>query len=258
MRAIHAIIAVLRAVAVLVLVILHIPAAMVASLVDDDVHKARTAMRARTIRLMLAVLGLRVVRRGEWPDEPCILVSNHRSYIDPLPVLRDSPALPVAKAEIAHWPIIGRATRLSGILFVRRESSVDRRRVLGDIADALRQGYTVLIFPEGTTGAEPAPLELRRGVFRLAAEEGFPIVPMALDYPDPEDYWVDADTLLSHFLSRFGLRRMRCDLRVGQPLRGTDAEALRLGAREWMVEALDDIRASWEKEGIAYRQNLPM
>jgi 1-acyl-sn-glycerol-3-phosphate acyltransferase len=253
MRAIHGSVAVLRAVAVLLLVILHIPAASIASLVSADVHKARIAVRGVTLRLMMAVLGLRVVRRGVWPEVPCILVCNHRSYLDPLPVLRDSSAMPVAKAEIAGWPIIGRATRLSGILFVRRDSSSDRRRVLGDIAAALREGYTVLIFPEGTTGAQPSPLEFRRGVFRLAAEEGFPIVPMALDYPDPADYWVDDDTLVRHFLSRFGFRRVRCDLRVGEPMLGTDSEALRLAAREWMVEALDDIRASWKKEGIALR-----
>lgn len=253
MHALHAVVAVLRALAVLVLVILHVPAALIASILNRDVHAARIAMRGRTIRLMLAVLGLRVVRRGDWPDEPCILVCNHRSYLDPLPVLRDSPALPVAKAEIAQWPILGHATRLSGILFVRRESSSDRRRVLGDIGQALKEGRTVLIFPEGTTGAEPTPLELRRGVFRLAAEYGFPIVPIALDYPDPDDYWVDADTLVRHFLSRFGLRRVRCDLRVGPTLRGNDAEALRLGAREWMVEALDEIRASWAEAGITRR-----
>lgn len=249
MRSLNRAVAILRAVAGTLLIILHIPASLIASLTPGRSFAARLALRRVTVRLLMAVLGIRVVRRGEWPTEPCILVANHRSYIDPLLVLRDSPALPVAKAEIASWPIIGRATQLSGILFVRRESSSDRRRVLGEIAEALHQGHSVLIFPEGTTSAGATPLELRKGVFRLAAEQGLPILPIALDYPDPEDYWVDADTLLRHFLSRFGLGSVRCALHIGPVLRGDDSEALRLAAREWMVEALQDIRASWANDG---------
>ena len=55
-------------------------------------------------RACLAVLGCRVTVRGAPAAAPCLLVSNHISYVDILVLAAYSPARFVSKAEIADWP----------------------------------------------------------------------------------------------------------------------------------------------------------
>lgn len=80
-----------------------------------------------------------------------LLVSNHLSYVD-IPLLGSfNPAIFVSKAEVKRWPVFGWFAALGGTVFVQRE----RRGEVGQIADQIRQllreGYLVVLFPEGTS-----------------------------------------------------------------------------------------------------------
>ncbi|MCC6724197.1 MAG: 1-acyl-sn-glycerol-3-phosphate acyltransferase, partial [Saprospiraceae bacterium] len=151
-------------------------------------------IRQLCITRILQVLGVRVDLKGEPPTGPHIFVGNHRSYIDPIVTLRDVQALPVAKAEMAAWPVIGFGARVTGIMFVKRESKKSRADVLAAMLETLKLGYSVIIFPEGTTHIEPQTIDFRTGAFNMAAREGFSMVPMAIDYADLGDAWVGNDT----------------------------------------------------------------
>ncbi|MFQ5446551.1 MAG: lysophospholipid acyltransferase family protein [Saprospiraceae bacterium] len=82
------------------------------------------ALRIRQgwVRKVLRVLGVEVEMTGQPPEGPVVFIGNHRSYLDPVVALRDVMALPVAKAEVASWPLIGYGAKISGILYVKRES----------------------------------------------------------------------------------------------------------------------------------------
>lgn len=200
----------------------------------------RRSMRVRRswARWLLPRLGVKIETAGDPPDFPCILMANHRSYLDPIVLICDVPGFPVSKAEVAGWPIIGYGAKLTGVLFLRRESARSRKATLGGIAEKVREGFPVILFPEGTTHARPATLELRRGGFQLAVQGGFPIVPAAIEYTTPKDYWIDDDTFLAHFFRRFGERRMRVSVRYGPPLHGDDAQILREKTKEWIDNQL--------------------
>ena len=113
---------------------------------------------------------------------PFVLVSNHASYIDPLPLLAGLPLefAFVVKSDAMAWPLMGRLLKRLGHLSVERG---DRRTSVRDaekLADALKEGTSVFFFPEGTftraTGLRP----FKMGAFKLAADSGRPIVPIAL------------------------------------------------------------------------------
>jgi 1-acyl-sn-glycerol-3-phosphate acyltransferase len=139
------------------------------------------------IRFIAAATGTRVRVHGldrlPAPGQPCILVANHSSYLDnPLLVL----ALPhrfsfVAKAELRQNPAIHLFLRRIETEFVERGNARRSARDLQTLSARVRQGRTLLFFPEGTLRREPGLLPFRIGAFITAAARDVPVVPVAID-----------------------------------------------------------------------------
>ncbi len=198
-------------------------------------------IRRRWARHLLKNVGVSVHSTGQPPDYPCILVANHRSYLDPLVFLREVYAFPLSKSEVADWPVIGKGAKLSGILFVPLHDQTFRRaKVLLDIAATLRAGHSVIIFPEGTTSDAPTLLPFRDGVFQLAAKYDFPIVPAALHFADPADYWILEEPFLHHAWRRFHTPRIQVAVEYGPAMTGKSGEVLKTEAHTWIAAALSN------------------
>ena len=202
--------------------------------------------RKKCIRRLVKMLGAQIKRSGTpSPPEkgPYLLVGNHRSYFDPIVVLADLTALPISKAEVAHWPLIGFAARQTGVLFVKREQSESRRKTLEAMREKLQQGYSILLFPEGTTSETGHKLlPLRPGSFRLAAELNIPVVPFAIEYQTPGDAWIGDDTFIPHFFRCFGKKHTHISLSYGPPMQNSDPEKLREEVRAWIDGELDSFK----------------
>ncbi|MDX1912667.1 MAG: lysophospholipid acyltransferase family protein [Saprospiraceae bacterium] len=207
----------------------------------------RRSMRIRKswARHLLPAIGVRIDSQGTPPDFPCILMGNHRSYLDPVVLLHDAFAYPVSKAEVSGWPVVGYGAKVSGVLFLQRESTESRKFTLKAIAEKLHEGFPVILFPEGTTHSDPATRAFKPGGFRLAAEEGFPVVPVAIDYADPADHWIGDDTFLPHFFRRFAEKEMRVAIRYGEAIWSDNPEKLLTDARAWIDAELSSIQNSF-------------
>ena len=112
----------------------------------------------------------------------CVLIANHQSYLDGLVV---SAVLPtdfafVAKRELVESWLAGLFLRSLGTAFVERfdpkGSVADARR----LADLLRAGESLIIFPEGTFERRPGLRSFYMGAFMAAAEAEVPIAPSAI------------------------------------------------------------------------------
>ena len=205
-------------------------------------HSVRRAMRIRQrwARKLLSTMGIRIETKGTAPDFPCLLVGNHRSYLDPIILLRDVDAYPVAKAEMAGWPIIGKGARMAGILYVERENSASRSDILRLIGRRIEAGFQVMIFPEGTTSDLPGTLPFRKGAFQLAARSEFPVVPVALCFADTADFWVGKESMPAHASRRFREKTIHVTVHYGPTLQSDDADALMEEARGWIEEKLSN------------------
>lgn len=136
-------------------------------------------------RSILWVSGLRVKVVGlENIDSSrsAIYMSNHQSNFD-IPVFFS--ALPIqfrwlAKAELFKIPIFGQGMRGAGYISIDRTDAKSAIRSLGRAAQNIREGTSVLIFPEGTRSYDGALLPFKSGGFILAVDAGVPIVPMAV------------------------------------------------------------------------------
>ncbi len=133
----------------------------------------------------------------------------------------------------------------SGVMFLKRESVESRKRTLDGIGEKLHEGYPVLLFPEGTTQSEDLSASFKPGGFKLAAAEGFPVVPVAIDYASKADYWVGKDTFLPHFLRRFAEPELRVQVRYGEAIWNDNPQELLEEAKAWIDSELKDIKKSW-------------
>ncbi len=113
-----------------------------------------------------------------------ILAANHVSVADPLIIARDifdAGRLPhyLAKDSLFRGPA-GPIMRGAKQIPVYR-GTADAAKSLSDAVTALRQGFCVIIYPEGTTSRDPDlwPMQARTGVARLALLSGVPVLPVA-------------------------------------------------------------------------------
>ena len=112
---------------------------------------------------------------------PVVLASNHLNDADPALIASNYPRRVVflAKVELFRIPVLGQFMRLYGAVPVRRHHAdlTSLRRAL----EALEQGLTVGIFPEGTRSGEPARLrEGWPGAALVALRSGAPVLPLAI------------------------------------------------------------------------------
>ena len=136
-------------------------------------------------RSILWVSGIRTVTSGFSPDmRHCsyIYMSNHQSNFD-IPVLYS--ALPVqfrwlAKAELFKIPIFGQGMRGAGYISIDRSNRQSAFRSLAEAADAIRNGTSVMIFPEGTRSPNGRLRPFKTGGILIAVRTGCPIIPVAI------------------------------------------------------------------------------
>lgn len=193
------------------------------------------------------ITGIRVERQGHPPAEPVLLVSNHRSYIDPVTVLEDVIAWPVTKSEVAGWPIVGYGLKISGVLFVERSNKNSRRSTRQLMAQLISEGHSILIYPEGTTHIRHRTIDFKKGSFIRAAQAAIPIVPVAIEFKNESDAWVGDDTFIRHFLECFAKPYTDVRLRYGPVIRSTDPEVLLTKAKIWIDQNLSDMQREWRE-----------
>ena len=152
---------------------------------------------------VLRALGVSVNLQGRLDAGAQMLVANHVSWLDVIVLQSLIPqARFVSKAEVQHWPLIGRLVVGAGTFFVERARPRQTRNAVDAIAAALAAGETVAVFPEGTTSDGRAVLPFRASLLEAALFAAVPVRPVALRYADayhPVSQcapYVDDDTLL--------------------------------------------------------------
>ena len=149
---------------------------------DAAGRRARIAWwSAKTLRL----LGLRLEVQGAFRPGAKLLVANHVSWLDIMAIHAVCPeARFVSKADVQHWPLLNRLVAGGGTLYIERERPRDAVRVVHQMAEALRAGDTVAVFPEGTTGDGRTLLPFHANLLQAAIATATPIQPLALRFSD--------------------------------------------------------------------------
>jgi 1-acyl-sn-glycerol-3-phosphate acyltransferase len=126
---------------------------------------------------------LRVEGIGNLPPGGAVLVANHQSVVD-IPMLLAAFPRPVrflAKRELGEIPLFGKAMAAAGNLFIDRDDPRDAVRMLREAGAGLRDGWLMVVFPEGTRSGDGSIGEFRPGAFYIARKSGAPVVPVYID-----------------------------------------------------------------------------
>jgi len=155
---------------------------------------------------------------------PVLYVANHLSWSD-IPVLgaRIRGSF-VAKSEVAGWGPVGWLASFAHTIYVARDSRQSAGSQRNAIADRLRAGGSIILFPEGTNSDGTGVLPFKSSLFAVVADvPGVLIQPVTLAYTSinglpvtrgdlPDLAWVGDTQLAPHALGFVGLGRVRADI----------------------------------------------
>jgi 1-acyl-sn-glycerol-3-phosphate acyltransferase len=148
--------------------------------------KAQRDMRVQAwARGMLKRLGIELELVGAPArNGPMLLVSNHVSWVDIVALHAVCHCRFVSKADVARWPLLGTLASGAGTLYVKRESRRDAMHVVHRMAQALRDGDILAVFPEGTTGDGSAVLPFHSSLIQAAIAADAPVQAVGLTIVD--------------------------------------------------------------------------
>jgi 1-acyl-sn-glycerol-3-phosphate acyltransferase len=135
--------------------------------------RAQARNLARLCGVRVHVRGLEHLRR-----EPYMFVSNHQSHFDIAVLLGHLPGQNrfAAKKELFDEPILGLVLRTMGMIPIDRgDPSLAVERLNRLRAD----GYSTVVFPEGTRSRDGQLMPFKKGPFVAAIQMGIPVVPVA-------------------------------------------------------------------------------
>jgi len=137
-------------------------------------------------RIILWVSGVRVEVRGlENLDRDAVYIftANHKSAYDILAMVAAIPGTArfIAKKELFRIPVFSRGMKMSGMLPIDRGNSAEARRTLDQAVQSIRDGCSVIIFPEGTRSKDDTIRPFKKGGFVLALKGHIPIVPTVIE-----------------------------------------------------------------------------
>ncbi len=136
-------------------------------------------------RLILWASGVKVKIRGLEriaPGRPYIFMANHLSAYDIFVLLSELPVQFrwLAKAELFRIPVLGWAMGTAGYISLDRSEPKKAYRSMEEAARRIREGTSVVIFPEGTRSKDGRLQPFLKGGFTLAVKSQVPIVPISI------------------------------------------------------------------------------
>lgn len=149
---------------------------------NHDVYFAYARSWSRTV---LRWSGVKVILHGREhlvPGERYVYASNHASMFDIPVILATVPdnVRIMYKKELERVPFFGWSLALSPFVAIDRSRKRQAAAALDDVTTTMREGSSVLVFPEGTRSPDGRVREFRRGAFSLAVKSGRSIVPVAM------------------------------------------------------------------------------
>lgn len=150
----------------------------------DEHDQLTTQVAQKWARSLVNFAGVTVVTHGEEkiPEGAVLFVSNHQGNFD-IPILLgyiNKPKAFIAKIELLKLPLIRTWMTHMKCVFMDRSDIRQSLKVINQAATHLKEGYSTVIFPEGTRSKGESLGEFKPGSLKLALKAGVPIVPITI------------------------------------------------------------------------------
>lgn len=119
------------------------------------------------------------------PDQgPVVFVGNHQGYADIIAycaAFRKYQFGFIAKKELAKIPLYGEWIRRIRSVFIERDDPRASLEAINRGIEYINQGFSLVIFPEGTRSKGPNMGAFQKAALKLATKPGVPIIPVSLN-----------------------------------------------------------------------------
>jgi len=113
-----------------------------------------------------------------------LLVGNHLSYLDIMVLASVQPCVFVTSVDLGETAFLGQMAEMGGSLFVERRHRGTIGRDVGVMADTLRAGHNVVIYPEGTSSNGEKVLPFKRSLLASAMDAEVDVLPVVIKYTE--------------------------------------------------------------------------
>jgi len=186
----------------------------------------KTCLLVNGVRLRME--GLEHLRKGD----PYIFMVNHQGSYDIFSILGYLPFQFkwLAKKELFLIPVLGWGMTAVGYISIDRAGTRETVEAMNKAARKIREGMSVVIFPEGSRSPDGVIQPFKKGGFTLAIKSKVPIVPMAI---------VGSREIISK--NQWTVHPGEIRIRIGRPIETRDCSmkertALMEGVREAISE----------------------
>lgn len=143
-----------------------------------------TRICASFFRVMFKIFGIKVnvVGKENIPQgSDFVIVANHQSFLD-INVIWPfiTPSAFIAKGELWHIPVFSWILNSIGCIPVNHKNPRKNAGMGKLVADRLSKGYTITVFPEGHRSNDGHLLPFQNGIFRMAKENHFSMLPLTI------------------------------------------------------------------------------
>lgn len=154
-----------------------------AGLVNGSFREAINVSGSLWGDLATSMAGVDLRVEGEehlWEQRPAVFIFNHQSALDAVLMIKllRRDVTGVGKQEIKRNPVFGPLFGAAGVVFVDRANTGKAIEAMQPAVDALREGRSLVIAPEGTRSSTPRLGRFKKGAFHMAMQAGVPIVPV--------------------------------------------------------------------------------
>ncbi len=133
----------------------------------------------RIVGINLSTLGKENVPK----DQPVIFIANHCSHLDIACLCRSVPVNLhfIGKKELIWMPVVGWYMFIAGHIFIDRSNKRKAVESLKKAALKIKNGKSVVMYPEGTRTKTGELGEFKKGAFHLALDAGVSVVPIHIE-----------------------------------------------------------------------------
>lgn len=115
--------------------------------------------------------------KNEKFDKPAVIIANHTSFLDILAVGMLSPKIIFLVSDwVYNSPIFGKGVRLAG--FYPVSNGIDNG--VEHLREKVNQGFSLMVFPEGTRSVDNSVKRFHKGAFFLAEEFSLDVIPVII------------------------------------------------------------------------------
>jgi 1-acyl-sn-glycerol-3-phosphate acyltransferase len=154
-------------------------------IIPGQVKKKRMYTKTVSVfsRLSLWLMNIELTVLNDPPEnQHYLFVGNHQGMLDILLLAAVHPCLFITSVELRETPFLGTLAEIGGSLFVERRSRSNIINEMIGIRQVLQQGFSVILFPEGTSTNGERILPFKKTLMTAAAGTGIPIKPFVINY----------------------------------------------------------------------------